>query len=57
MSHHLPAGMPSAAVVDLAAIRSNVAALAERSGAPVMAVVKADGYGHGAVVAALASPT
>lgn len=48
-------------VVDLGAIRRNVgllAAAAERSGAQTMAVVKADGYGHGAVEvsrAALAS--
>ena len=39
---------PARAVVDLAAIRSNVAALREHAGpAAVMAVVKADGYGHG----------
>ncbi|WP_236796708.1 alanine racemase [Amycolatopsis sp. GM8] len=37
-------------VVDLAAIRHNVRLLADRAaGAAVMAVVKADGYGHGAV--------
>lgn len=48
-----PAGAPRAeAAVDLAAIRHNVAllaGLAARSGAATMAVVKADGYGHGAV--------
>lgn len=39
---------PARAVIDLAAIRGNVRALAERAGsAAVMAVVKADGYGHG----------
>jgi alanine racemase len=36
------------ALIDLAAIRHNVTALAERAhSAQVMAVVKADGYGHG----------
>ncbi|WP_372592738.1 alanine racemase [Actinotalea sp.] len=39
---------PARAVIDLAAIRGNVRALKERAGrAEVMAVVKADGYGHG----------
>ncbi len=39
---------PARAVIDLAAIRGNVRALGERAGsAAVMAVVKADGYGHG----------
>ncbi|WP_328857518.1 alanine racemase [Williamsia herbipolensis] len=37
------------AVVDLDAIAHNVGVLRERAGADVMAVVKADGYGHGAV--------
>jgi alanine racemase len=47
---------PARAVVDLAAIRSNVAALNERAGsAAVLAVVKADGYGHGLVPAARAA--
>ena len=47
---------PARALVDLAAVRGNVAALAERSGpAEVMAVVKADGYGHGLVPAARAA--
>jgi alanine racemase len=43
--------------VDLAAIRSNVAVLQERAaaGAGVMAVVKADGYGHGLVPTARAA--
>lgn len=44
--------------VDLAAIRHNVGLLASRaaaSGAETMAVVKADGYGHGAVAAARAA--
>src|SRR5206468_849173 len=42
--------------VDLDAIRHNVALLARRaSGAEVMAVVKADGYGHGALPVARAA--
>jgi alanine racemase len=41
--------------VDLGAIRSNVAALAGRTSAEVMAVVKADGYGHGLVPSAQAA--
>jgi len=52
----LPAGLPSAAVVDLDAIRDNVAALNEHAGAAgVMAVVKGDGYGHGLVPSARAA--
>src|SRR3954451_6796483 len=44
------------AVVDLDAVRSNVAALRERAGdADVLAVVKADGYGHGMVPCAEAA--
>jgi len=46
----------SEAIVDLAAIRSNVAAMAEHAGrAEVMAVVKSDGYGHGLVPTAAAA--
>lgn len=41
-------------VVDLDAIRANFAALTARCG-PVMAVVKADGYGHGMVESARAA--
>src|ERR1700757_3839257 len=41
--------------VDLAAIRGHVAALRERVGRQVMAVVRADGYGHGMVPAARAA--
>ena len=33
--------------IDLAAFRSNVAALRRHADVPVMIVVKADGYGHG----------
>jgi alanine racemase len=44
------------ALVDLTAIAGNVAALRERMrGSQVMAVVKADGYGHGIVHAARAA--
>lgn len=42
-------------VVDLAAVRHNVRLLAERTGTPVMAVVKADGYGHGMLACARAA--
>ncbi len=53
---HLPAGASGCVEIDLAAIRDNVAELARRAGsAQVMAVVKADGYGHGAVPAARAA--
>ncbi|HEX3706676.1 MAG TPA: alanine racemase [Mycobacteriales bacterium] len=46
----------SAARIDLDAIRSNVATLKHCAGdATVMAVVKADGYGHGMVEAAVAA--
>ncbi len=48
--------MPRAeAVVDLSAIRGNVATLRARTSAEVMAVVKADGYGHGIVPTARAA--
>src|SRR6185436_2627913 len=44
------------ATVDLDAIRRNVQVLREHAGsAAVMAVVKADGYGHGLVPSALAA--
>jgi alanine racemase len=42
-------------VVDLDVIAANTAALRERVGRPLMAVVKADGYGHGLVPAARAA--
>lgn len=45
----------SEAVVDLAAIKANVATLKAGTKADVMAVVKADGYGHGMVPAARAA--
>jgi alanine racemase len=43
------------AVVDLGAIRGNVAAMKAGTPAEVMAVVKADGYGHGLLPAARAA--
>src|SRR5579875_384062 len=43
------------AVVDLTAIQANVAALKAGTPAEVMAVVKADGYGHGLLPAARAA--
>src|SRR5438445_6387931 len=43
------------ALVDLAAIRGNVAAMRAGTAAEVMAVVKADGYGHGLVPSAQAA--
>ncbi|NUS71946.1 MAG: alanine racemase [Corynebacteriales bacterium] len=43
------------AVIDLDAIRDNTAVLAGQTSAAVMAVVKADGYGHGMVPAARAA--
>jgi alanine racemase len=42
-------------VVDLDSIAANTAALRERVGRPLMAVVKADGYGHGLVPSARAA--
>jgi alanine racemase len=46
----------SEAIVDLAAIRSNVAAMADHVGpAEIMAVVKSNGYGHGLVPTASAA--
>ena len=41
-------------VVDLDAIAANTAVLRERVGRPLMAVVKADGYGHGLIPSARA---
>jgi alanine racemase len=44
------------ALIDLGAIKDNVAALVRRvAGVQVMAVVKADGYGHGMIPAATAA--
>jgi alanine racemase len=52
----MPAGVVSRAVVDLGAISANVAELVRRVGtAQTMAVVKADGYGHGLLPSARAA--
>ena len=49
-------GAPARATVDLDAIRRNVEVLGDHAGsAAVMAVVKADGYGHGLIPSARAS--
>lgn len=49
-------GLPSCAEVDLDAITANVVELDRRAGAAgVMAVVKADGYGHGLLASARAA--
>lgn len=45
---------PAWAEVDLDAIRDNARALAALAGTPLLAVVKADAYGHGAVAVAKA---
>ncbi|MBW3609883.1 MAG: alanine racemase, partial [Actinobacteria bacterium] len=51
-----PGTRPTWAQIDLDAIAGNVAALKAQAAAPaLMAVVKADGYGHGAVPAARAA--
>ncbi|MDH6140829.1 alanine racemase [Kitasatospora sp. GP30] len=50
----LAEGVRAEAAIDLAALNSNLAALRERTpSADLMAVVKADGYGHGALPCAL----
>ncbi|MCU1671519.1 MAG: alanine racemase [Blastococcus sp.] len=55
MTNPAPPFLPRAeVVVDLDAIAANTAVLRERVGRPLMAVVKADGYGHGMVPAARA---
>ncbi|MEY2768850.1 MAG: hypothetical protein RL359_486, partial [Actinomycetota bacterium] len=43
------------AVVNLSAIKANVAALKAKAGVDLMAVVKADAYGHGLVPVAKAA--
>ena len=52
LPHHL--GFAARAIVDLAALRRNVAALRAslRAGSRLIAVVKADAYGHGAAACA-----
>ncbi|MDQ3476076.1 MAG: alanine racemase, partial [Actinomycetota bacterium] len=42
-------------VIDLDAIADNVTALKARAKRPLMAIVKADGYGHGLIPSALAA--
>ena len=52
----MPDGARSWATIDLVSVRANVATLQRHAGgARVMAVVKADGYGHGAVPVARAA--
>ncbi|WP_426323973.1 alanine racemase [Microbacterium sp. E-13] len=51
----LPAGVLREAVVDVSAIEDNVRHLRRLTGSDVIAVVKADGYGHGAVRSANAA--
>jgi alanine racemase len=52
----LPPGLLACAVVDLDAVAGNVAVLRDQApGAQLMAVVKADGYGHGMVPVARAA--
>jgi len=43
------------ALVDLSAIKSNVATLKAKAGVNLLAVVKADAYGHGLVPVAKAA--
>ena len=47
--------MRAEAIVDLSAIKHNVALLKEKSGAKLLAVVKADAYGHGLLPVAKAA--
>ncbi len=55
MSTHHP-GSPGTAYIDLAAVEGNVRVLREHApGADLLAVVKADGYGHGLVPCARAA--
>ncbi len=51
----LPAGVMRQADIDVSAIADNVRHLRRLTGAEVIAVVKADGYGHGAVRSARAA--
>src|SRR5919202_5096661 len=56
LRRQLPPGLLACAVVDLDAVAANVAVLREHApGAQPMAVVKADGYGHGMVPVARAA--
>lgn len=51
----LPAGVMREATIDVGAISDNVRHFRRLTGAEVIAVVKADGYGHGAVRSAVAA--
>lgn len=51
----LPAGTMREATIDVGAIEDNVRHLRRLTGAEVIAVVKADGYGHGPVRSAVAA--
>lgn len=48
----VPGFRPTAAVVDLAAFARNVRLVARHAGVPVIGVIKADAYGHGALACA-----
>ena len=52
---HLPAGVMREATIDLGAITANVRHLRRLTDSDVIAVVKAEGYGHGAVRSAAAA--
>lgn len=52
----MPSGLgPAEIVVDLEAIRANARLLRATAGVPLIAVVKADGYGHGMIESARAA--
>src|SRR5881392_1165545 len=56
MNEHVTAPLRARAEIDLAALKANVRALrAHAPGAAFMAVVKADGYGHGMIPVARAA--
>jgi alanine racemase len=56
MTHHESSGAPAMATVDVGAISANVRALRDRApSSALMAVVKADGYGHGLLPSARAA--
>ena len=52
---HLPAGVMREALIDTTAITENVRHLRRLTDSDVIAVVKADGYGHGALRSAVAA--
>ncbi|HWI31671.1 MAG TPA: alanine racemase [Microbacterium sp.] len=55
MVTRLPLGVMREALIDVSAITANTRHLRRLTGSEVIAVVKADGYGHGAVRAAVAA--